>query len=680
MKTNPFPLNLFKQLFFLILILNSLPLSATFHDRSADQERRAIIAQLKNLSLEDLLQVETFNPEGGLASRKVQKLSETAAALFVITQEDMRRAGITRIAEALRMVPGVQVARIDANKWAISARGLNGQYTSKLLVMVDGRSVYTQLRSEVFWDVQDLLIEDIERIEVIRGPGASLWGANAVNGVINIVTQSAQNTQGTLLTMHMGSNDEQIMVGLRYGGELENGIAYRVYGKFYEHENFINAQNQEHKDNWEMKRGGFRFDWEISQQDALTLQGDIYKGVGNQNLISVFPQVRTIKDQFETEGFNLLGRWQHDLSHGDIILQTYLDHTQRQDASLGEMRQTYDIDFQHRWQRNQTQEIIWGLGFRNTRDHIDSSMVLSYEPQERSDNLFSAFIQGEFVLHPKFRLIFGTKVEHNDYTKIEIQPTLRGLWTLNERHSFWAAISRAVRTPSRSEADAQLNMLNAENYTQLKAIGSHDFQSESLVASELGYRFKLTQQFLFDISLFFNQYDELRNINLVEFNPLTSPPTTVFKTNNKMYGEILGLELAMNWQVLNNWRLVSTYSYLQVQLHLDDSKIPSLLGESEEGDNPHHQATLRSLLTLPHQIELDTALYYVDNVPHQNTPSYLRTDIRLGWKPISGLDLSLGVRNLFDDRHREFGDVFSGNTVIASEVPRTFYLQFKYHF
>jgi len=643
------------------------------------EDQRQVFEQLKRLSLEELSEVEIFNPEGGLATRKIKKLTDTAAALFVITQEDIRRAGITHLAEALRMVPGIQVARIDANKWAISARGLNGQYTSKLLVMIDGRSVYTQLRSEVHWDVQNLLMEDVERIEVIRGPGASLWGANAVNGVINIVTKSAQDTQDTLLTTHVGSGEEQAIIGLRHGGQLDNGLAYRIYGKFYDHDNFVNAQGQAHNDHWDMKRGGFRLDWDSSEHNTFSLQSNAYQGVLQQKLL--LPETFSIiNDQADVEGFNLLGRWQRNLTDGEFILQTYLDHTKREDASLSEIRQTYDIDFQHRWQRSEKKEFIWGLGFRHTRDHITSSTALIYNPEKRSDNLFSAFLQGEFLLRPDLKLTAGTKVEHNDYTGFEIQPTLRSLWTLNPQHSLWAAISRAVRTPSRSDNDARSNTINPQLSLKINLIGSRDFQSEKLLAYELGYRFKRAKQFLVDTSLFFHQYDELRNIDLVAFDPLTVPPTMTFKTNNKMEGEIFGLEVATHWQVLETWRLVGTYSYLQVLLHLNDSTTQSLLGETEEDETPHHQATLRSLLTLPHNLEFDTGLYYVDNVPQRNVSHYLRADIRLGWKPILTLDLSLGIRNLFDKQHREFGNAFSGNTVIASEVPRTFYLQLKYQF
>ncbi|MDM8568215.1 TonB-dependent receptor [Thiotrichales bacterium HSG1] len=681
------------QLLILITIFIVMPSNA-----DNNQAELELINQLKNLALEELTEVKIFDPEAGLASRKVQRLSDTAAALFVITQEDIRRAGITHVAEALRLVPGVQVARIDANKWAITARGLNGQYSSKLLVMIDGRSVYTQLRSEVYWDVQDLLIEDIDHIEIIRGPGASLWGANAVNGVVNIITKSSKNTQGTLLATHFGNNEEKTVVGVRYGDKLDNGISYRVYGKFYDHENFLNVKGQEHNDNWDMKRGGFRLDWNKNEYDKITFQGDVYKGKNSQKILSIFTELGLsnpiIDDQINTEGFNLLGRWQRNFTNGDIILQTYLDHTERDDASLGEVRDTYDIDFQHRWQRNEKQEIIWGLGFRHTRDEIKSSTALIYSPEERGDNLFSAFLQGEFLLSDKFKLTTGIKLENNDYTGLEIQPTLRGLWTFNPKHSFWAAISQAVRTPSRTEADAKVVTIIPTNSLKIESTGSRDFNSEDLLAYELGYRFTIAKNFLLDTTVFFNKYDNLRSINLDSFDPLSA--TMVFKTNNKMYGEVFGLELANHWQILDNWRIVATYSYLQIQLHIEDNLTNVLTNtESEEDTSPHHQATLRSLFNITNDLEFDIGLYYVDNlpvnslfqsdlldidIPEKNVTNYIRTDFRLGWKPMKNLDLGLGIRNLFDKQHVEFSDAFNGNTVIASEIPRTFYLQLKYLF
>ncbi|MCK5524933.1 MAG: TonB-dependent receptor [Thiomargarita sp.] len=648
-----------------------------------DIERRALINQLKKLSLKELIEVEFFNPKGGLAARKVQKLTQTAAALFVITQEDIRRAGITRIPEALRMVPGVQVARVSANKWAISARGFNGLYASKLLVMIDGRTVYTPLRSEVFWDVQDTLIENVERIEVIRGPGSSLWGANAVNGVINIVTKSAKKTQGSLVTTYLGQGEERAIVGVRQGGQLNNDIYYRVYGKFFEHDHFVNEQGEAQQDNWQMKQGGFRMDWGASEQDNLTVQGDIYHGFVKQN-ISVFQEKQN--DFVDLNGLNLLARWQHDFSNGDIRLQTYYDHTRRDRLILDEIRDTYDLDFQHRWQPNEKQEFIWGLGFRYSKDEMDNTFILTYIPKKRQDKLFSAFVRSEFKIageskQPGYkstgdlRLIIGSKFEHNDYSGFEIQPTIRLLWKQSDKQILWAAISRAVRTPSRSDSDIEYNTLSDAGI--IRIIGNHDFQSEELLAYELGYRFNPNCRFLLDISLFYNKYDKLRTGEPIDF--ISTPPTIIIKPDNQMFGEVYGLELSASWEILKRWKMIATYSYSDIQLHLNPTS-RYFVKEMEEDDTPHHQATLRSLFTLPNNLELDTALYYVDNVSNQNVPHYTRFDIRLGWHAWKNMELSLGARNLFNKHHREFGNGNSISTIRANEVRQAIYMQLKYRF
>jgi len=620
----------------------------------------------------------------GLAARKVQKLTQTAAALFVITQEDIRRAGITRLPEALRLVPGVQVARVSANKWAISARGFNGLYASKLLVMIDGRTVYTPLRSEVFWDVQDTLIEDVERIEVIRGPGGSLWGANAVNGVINIVTKSAKETQGSLVTTYIGKGEERAIVGIRQGGQLNNDVYYRVYGKFFEHEHFVNEQDEVQQDNWQMKRGGFRMDWKKNDRDNLTAQGDIYDGFVKQN-ISIFHEQQN--DSVNLNGFNLLARWQRDFSNGDIILQTYYDHTRRDRLILDEIRDTYDLDFQHRWQQSEKQEFIWGLGFRYSQDEMDNtSIFLSYIPKKRQDKLFSAFVRSEFKIAGEseqfgykntgnLRLIIGSKFEHNDYSGFEIQPTIRLLWKQNDKQSLWAAISRAVRTPSRSDSGVEYNTLS--DVGAVRITGNHDFQSEELLAYELGYRFNPSPRFLLDVLLFYNEYDKLRTAEPIGF--ISTPPTLIFELNNQMVGEAYGLEFSASWEIFERWKMIATYSYLDIHLHLNPTSL-YFSKETEEDDTPHHQASLRSLLTLPNNLELDTALYYVDNVPNQNAPRYTRFDIRLGWHAWKNMELSLGARNLFNKQHREFGNGNRVSTIMADEVRQAIYMQLKYRF
>ena len=648
-----------------------------------DEERRNTIAELKKLSLEELSDVEVFNPQAQLASRKVQKLSDTAAALFVISQEDIRRSGITSIPEALRMVPGVQVARINANQWAISARGLNEQFSSKLLVMIDGRTVYSPLRSQVNWDVQDTLIEDVERIEVIRGPGASLWGANAVNGIINIITKSAKQTQGNLATSYFGKGEEGAIVGVRHGGQFGDRGHYRIYGKFLQHDNFVDAQGQDGNDDWQMKRAGFRIDWEHNHGDALTLQGDMYKGIAEQKIPIPGPVFRTINTQKELRGFNILARWQRNLTNGDFILQSYFDLNQRRELIFDTFNSVYDLDFQHRWQLNNRHEFLWGLGFRYVYNNIkDASYIITYTPEKRYDRLFSAFVQNEFSFETEdweaLRLIIGSKFEHNDYTGFEIQPTIRLLWNLNDKHNLWAAVSRAVRTPTPTDSDILVNVETPG--VQLLAQGNPNLKSEVLIAYELGYRFNLAQQFLFDASLFYNDYHKLRTREQVYFRPFPPPATITYQLDNQMTGEIYGLELAIHHQVTKAWKLIGTYSYLNTQLHLNSTSSDT---ESElvEGNSPEHQASLRSLLTLPHNLELDTAWYYVGKLSNQDVRNYHRFDIRLGWQPEKNFAMSLGVRNIGDSQHREFGNKGIGEEILFSdEIPRALYFQLKSQF
>lgn len=628
------------------------------------------------LSLEELLQVKVVTYTA--AARKEQKLMDTAAALFVITQEDIRRAGISSIPEALRMVPGLEVARIDAHKWAISARGFNGMFASKLLVMIDGRSVYTTLRSEVYWDVQDTVIDDIDRIEVIRGPGASLWGANAVNGVINIITKSAHQTQGNLVTTQVGRNQERGIAEVQYGGEMGKGGHYRVYSKYYQHDGLVNVQGLQQQDDWNLKRGGFRLDWNTSDRDALTVQGDAYTGLAKQLVFISRPAATLVNDRIHLSGLNLLGRWKRNLVDGDIILQTYYDMTRRDEISYGDWRGTLDVDFQQRWQRNDRQEWIWGLGIRRTNDDLTNSATLIYTPPQRQDTLISAFVQGEFKLFNQLRLTLGSKFEQNDSSGFEIQPTVRLLWNLEDHHSLWAAVSKAVRTPSRTDEDAQLTLVIPDS-ARIIALGNHDFESEELLAYELGYRFNPNKNLLFDLSLFYNDYDKLRSPEIIASQATSPLPTVTVKSDNQLYGTTYGLELATTWQVKETWKLIGTYSFLGMNLHLKAGS-HSILGTSEEGDTPKHQANVRSWWSLPYHTEVDTALYYVGNVPNQHTASYLRVDARFDWQPARYFELSVGVRNLLDNQHREFGSGISGGLVMADEIQRAFYVQFKYRF
>ncbi len=608
---------------------------------------------LTELSIEDLMNIEITS-----VSKKVQKLSDAAAAVFVITQEDIRRSGVSSIAESLRMVPGIQVARIDSNKWAITSRGFNGRFANKLLVLMDGRSVYTPFFSGVFWDVQDTLLEDIDRIEVIRGPGASLWGANAVNGVINIITKAAKHTQGGLIAAGAGT-EEKGFGNIRYGGNIGENAYYRVFAKYFNRDNSVNSLGKKAEDEWEVLRGGFRMDWQVSHQNSLTLQGDIYHGDTNgevRTFLPNFPFTSIIKEESNNSGGNILARWRHVSSDtSDMELQIYYDREDRYpETTLDTSRNTFDIDFQHRFVLGKRQEIIWGLGYRYTNDNVGNTFSFSFDPARRQFDLFSAFIHDEILLVPdRLRLILGSKFEHNDFTGFEIQPTARMIWTPNENHSIWAAISRAVRTPSRAENDVHAftrafppNSIFPDSPLAFILLqGDNGYESEELIAYEAGYRFRPIHQLSVDITGFYNKYDKLRTIEQ------TTPFS--FVIDNKMEGETYGFELATDWRPAEWWYLRTAYTFLNMLLSLDsDSR--DIQSEIAEDEIPNHQLSFRSFMDLPRNFELDVWLRYVDELSAQNIDRYFTLDVRIGWKPLANLDISLIGQNLLDNHHPEF--------------------------
>lgn len=690
--------NFLRSCHLVILLWIMLPLALLGEEAtSSPNDDNAVIDYLKNLSLSELFSIDIFNPEASVAGRKTQKLMDTSSALFVITQEEIRRAGITSLPEALRLVPGVQVAKLDANKWAISARGFNQRFANKLLVMIDGRSVSSTLRSEIFWEVQDTILEDIDRIEVVRGPGAALWGANAVNGVINIITKPAKDTTGSLITSQVANAEEQNVLGIRVGGTTDAGIFYRGYGKFSQFGSFVDAQGQATSDDWQMQRGGFRVDGTTMAADTWTIQGDIYHGTANQNLkLSNSDQLQ--RDQSDLTGFNLLHRWRRLLPKGDMIVQTYGDFAQRTEFRQTDRRSTIDVDFQYRWQHDDQQEWLGGIGYRYTADDITGTAMISYEPPQRQDNLFSGFLQGEFKIplplkmpstltlensvvddaEPSEKFLqfnWGAKLEYNDYSGFELQPTLRMLWAINEQNSLWSSLSYAVRTPSRTDRNAQLTM-DTVNDKLVTIQGNPNYQSEELAAYEMGYRFNLPQRLLIDTSLFYNQYNKLATYEPVTMES-TIPLEIKLLADNQLAATTYGMEIMATWQATDDWQLTGTYSYLEPNFRLRETS-QDYRSLQAAGNNPVHQATLRSYWNLSAQLEWDLMNYYVDQLTTGNIPSYWRLDTHLGWRPLSELELNLGVRNLLDKQHPEFG--VSEGGVILSEVPRTVYLQVKYKF
>ncbi len=641
---------------------------------------------LAETSLETLMNIEVTS-----ASKKQEKLSQTAAAIYVITQEDIRRSGATSIPELLRMVPGSDVAHIDANKWAISARGLNEQFADKMLVLIDGRTVYTPLFSGVYWDVQDTLLEDIDRIEVIRGPGATLWGANAVNGVINIITKQAKDTQGSLLTSG-GGNQERGFGAVRYGGKLGDRGHYRFFAKYFNRDAFARSSGDNAVDGWNILREGFRTDWKVTDQDSLTIQGDFYNGSAGVEVPGVAslspPTTGSLDDRTHLVGGNLLGRWHRAFSdRSDTTLQMYYDRADRRDILLGEVRHTIDLDFGHHLAVGNRHDILWGLGYRFTGDQTTGSLTFSFNPSSRSDNLYSTFAQDEINLVPaRLRLTLGTKLEHNNYSGLEIQPNIRLLWTPHPHHAIWAAVSRAVETPSREEANARINkaaFVRADGTTRLVSeFGNPGLPAEAVLANEFGYRAQLSRRISLDLATFYNVYANLhtdeRGVSFFEDSPPPSHRVLPIFLANNMHGETHGMEIAPKWNVTGRWTLSSGYTQLQMRLHVEPSSTDSSLPEEVAGSSPRHQLHLRSYLNLPHGLEFDTAVYYVSRLSNFGVPAYTRLDCRLGWRPMESVEISIAGQNLLDKQHPEFGS--TRQFANATQVKRSIYGKLTWRF
>jgi iron complex outermembrane receptor protein len=640
---------------------------------------------LTELTLEDLMNIRVTS-----TSRRPQSVAESAAAVFVITQEDIRRSGVTSIPEALRMVPGVEVARIDANKWAISVRGFNGRFANKLLVMMDGRSVYTPLFSGVLWDAQGTVLEDIERIEVVRGPGASLWGANAVNGVINIVTKRARDTQGGLFVAG-GGTEEQGFSTLRYGGEVNDDAFYRAYIKYFNRDSQEFIDDGHAEDDWQVGRAGFRMDWEPDDSpDAFTVQGDIYRGVvgttGRQfSLLPPFSQ--TVDTDDDIFGANLLGRWTHDFEDGsDMALQTYYDLVSGDELGIQLREQTFDVDFQHHFLVGDRNDIIWGLGYRLVAADFDDNFTVSFDDDHRTDHLVSAFIQDEITLaEDELRLTLGSKFEYNTYTGFEVQPTARLLWTPDTQQSVWLAASRATRTPSQAEDSIALNSVLPPPLppplpplpipTQLSVLGNSDQISEDVIAFELGYRVQPTDDLSLDLAAFYNIYDNLASVE-AESGALVPCPTPPFfvcflgtsRFDNLGSAESYGVEVAADWRPESWWRVQGAYTYLHMDVDHDGAGGFTV---HSEGRDPTHQLSLRSSFDLGEDWELDFWGRYVSELEERGVDPYFTFDVRLGWRPMDGVEFAIVGQNLASDDQLEFTPELVDTT--PTEVQRSVY-------
>jgi len=633
--------------------------------RAAEPEN----VDLLNLSIEDLMKVEVTT-----VSKRAQPLSQAPAAITVITSEDIRRSGMTNVPDLLRMVPGLHVANIDSNTWAITARGFNSQFANKLLVMIDGRSVYTPLFSGVYWDVQDLLLEDIERIEVVRGPGGTLWGANAVNGVINIITKDAAATQGLLVT-GLGGNVERAQAGIRYGGAISDSAHYRAYVKYLNRDDFDGRAGVSAHDQWDVTRGGFRADWKPTDADRVTLSGDYYGGESDETSLLL------AQSSSDLYGGNAIARWTHTLSEdSDLQLRVWYDRTERNSDLLEEARDTYDAELQFHLRPFERHDVVWGAGYRLTADEIDNSSGISFSPDSRTVQLANAFVQDEIsVIENLLSLTLGTKLEYNDYTHFEFLPNARALLTPWERHSFWLAVSRAVRAPSRAENDVALLVPSTPpppNFLQLN--GDSGFDSEKVLAFELGYRAQPFSKLSFDVAAYYNVYKDVRSLEpgapLFNF-PAPGLITVPLVAQNELDARGYGVEVSSAWNVVDFWRLDAGYTLMLIDVEQQNSLDPT--AEGQEKDTPAHQFHVRSRVDLPWHFAFDTAVYWVDNVSNQNVSDYARLDARLGWHPRPSLELSLAGQNLAQRSHDEFGPSF---TALPTSVPRSFYGKVTWHY
>jgi iron complex outermembrane receptor protein len=622
--------------------------------------------ELKHMTLEQLAALEVVS-----VSKRAEPFGQAPAAIQVITQEDIRRSGATTIPEALRLADNLIVAQKNSHDWAITARGFNTDLANKLLVMIDGRTVYTPLFSGVFWDRQDYLLEDIDRIEVVGGPGGTLWGANAVNGVINIITRQASASQGLYAYGEAGSqvNGDG---GVRYGGALGTRGFYRVYGQYGDHDQERLASGGDAHDAWRRTQTGFRVDASSpASRHTLTIQGDGYYGR---------EQIATGRVA-DVSGGNLLGRWTYKWSEArDFSIQTYYDRTHLGDpipaltigpltvAAAGTLEDdldTFDVDSQYRFSVTSRHRLTSGFGYRFTHDVVENAPGLGFDPPRLDRQLFSAFAQDEISLTSRVAVTVGTKVEHNDYTGVEWEPSARVQWLVTPKHTVWGAVSRAVRAPARVDRDERLSTPGLAPLVQNLLIGGANFQSETVLAYEAGARVQLGRSVSASVSTFYNRYDDLRSTSLSAPDPVLHLPFPLFFENN-LEGHTYGATLSADYQLVDWWRVHGGYAFLGEDLHVRPGTFDFNNALNETAD-PENRFNLRSSLTIA-RFEVDAQLRWVDDFVFNNSgvantvASYAELGGRVAWLPTPKLELSVSAQNLLHDQHLEY--------VISSPNPR----------
>jgi iron complex outermembrane receptor protein len=639
---------------------------------------------VKKLSLEELGNIEVTT-----ASKAPEEARKIAAAVFVITHDDIERSGATTIPEALRLAPGVEVARIDGNKWSIGIRGFGSRLSRSVLVLIDGRTVYTTLFAGTYWEVQDTVMDDIDRIEVIRGPGGTIWGPNAVDGVINVITKDSKDTQGTQASVG-GGNVEQGFVNLRTGAGNGQGLTYRVYGKGYNRSGEFDGNGQNF-DGWRAGQAGFRMDWQKNDHDTFTLQGDMYDEAAGESVVATSytaPFSQTINNDARLSGGNIMAHWKRQLDNGkDFQLQLYYDRTNRHESNFGDIRNTFDADFIERITLPARQRLSVGAGARfSDGDELEVVTGLTFDPANNTDQLLTAFIQDEIELVPhKLSVIAGTKLLHTNFTGVDLEPSVRLLWTPSEKQTIWTSFTRAVRTPADVERDFFLSGFQGlapggiPFFARFNA--NRNFVSEILKGYEAGYRRLIRPNFYIDVAGFFNQYDhlfseEITGAPFLEDQPppandnIAAPPHLLLPAQfgNSLTGTTTGGEIAPEWRPASFWRLRGSYSFLVMHIEKTANSLDIGSGPGIQGSSPQHQVFMQSGFDISKALTLDLFYRYVSALPGQGVRAYSSADTTVGWRMNEHVRFSVVGQNLLQPHHAEDGGDPNGLVQIKRSV------------
>ncbi|HEV2576065.1 MAG TPA: TonB-dependent receptor [Acidobacteriaceae bacterium] len=630
--------------------------------------------QLKQLSLAQLGDVEVTT-----VSKEPEEVWQTPAAIAVITQDDIRHSGATSIPELLRLIPGVNVAREQSDQWAVAVRGFNSQFSKGLLVLIDGRSVYTPLFEGVYWDVQDLVLADIDRIEVIRGPGGTVWGANAVNGVINIITRKARDTQGGFVDVAAGGSVDRFIGQVRWGASPLANLQFRLFAKGFNRGPESNPGGDPY-DRWHQARGGLRLDWQPSTKDSFSAQFMAYGGAtGNQVAIGQYtpPAQLSVDGQQMVTGGDLMLRWDRQLAGGSsFFVQGYFDRTDRATSQFTETRNTFDADFIYNLATVKRNNIIVGGGLRESPSNITQVVpTVDFQPHQINNYVYSLFAQDAIQLVPnKLTFTAGTKLENNNYSGWGWQPTARLLWTPKQHVTLWGAVSRALRTPGRVDRDVTvIGYFPGYNPPLFAEIaGNPNFKPEVLIGWEYGYRQLLAKRFFVDIAAFHNQHDNIESYGTARLSSPTTPYThylLVEPFDNGLRGVSNGVEVAPDWKPVHWLDLRGNYSHLSINLHSKPGFSQASYATTYEGSSPEHQASVQAILSFPHDVELTTDYRFVSALTALQVPRYQTADFNLAYHLREHVTLSANGRNILQPHHQEF----TGNNGNAVGIRRNFF-------